>query len=220
MTNNLILIAGWGFKSSIWDSITDNIKDFNILTIDIKQALDDDYVRSLPDNSILIGWSFGGMAAVDIYLKYPSKFKKLILVASSPKFIEEHNYLGVTKAKAEEFYLNYICNPKMQLINFVKLIQYPNKDLSIKKILEDHLDDRNLSIYLKQLFEWDFRNQYQMIKIPILHIIGNKDAIISINNYPSNHQINIINAAPHALFLTHREEFQTSLMEFISNESR
>jgi pimeloyl-[acyl-carrier protein] methyl ester esterase len=216
---NLIFISGWGFKSSIWNNVTADIKSFNILTLDLKQALDEEYISRLPDNSILIGWSFGGMVAVDIYQKYPFKFKKIILVASFPKFIQENYYQGIPRSRAEEFYLNYITNPEIQLIDFLKLIQRPNKDLSIRKILEDNLDDQDLSIYLDQLFSRDLRDEYQMIKIPVLHILGNKDAIVPVNNYPDNHLVHVISGAGHALFITHQEIFQKQLMEFIDDES-
>uniref|UniRef100_A0A1A9UKI9 AB hydrolase-1 domain-containing protein n=1 Tax=Glossina austeni TaxID=7395 RepID=A0A1A9UKI9_GLOAU len=49
----------------------------------------------LPNKSILVGWSLGGLIASQIAIQHPKKFYGLIIISSSPYFCEEKNWPGI-----------------------------------------------------------------------------------------------------------------------------
>ena len=108
---NLVFLHGWGVNSGVWQPLIDILKhQYCITTIDLPgyglnhQQLPTPYnLQSiatlveayLPTNSILVGWSLGGLVAQQIANSYPEKIKQLVLICSSPKFSESDDWPGI-----------------------------------------------------------------------------------------------------------------------------
>ena len=75
---DLVLLHGWGFSGSVFDKFIEKYKNsFRITTIDLpghgkSKSLDSisswskEIAKIIPKNSILIGWSLGGLIAIEI----------------------------------------------------------------------------------------------------------------------------------------------------------
>lgn len=68
---------------------------------DIADAL----LPHLPDQAVYIGWSFGGLLALSIAARYPERVKRIVGIATSPKFIEDKNWLGLPQPGFKESFL-------------------------------------------------------------------------------------------------------------------
>ena len=101
---NLVLLHGWGFNSELFDNLVNEYKDrYQITTIDlpghgqsddVDGGLDDwcnEIIKILPKNPILLGWSLGGLLAIHVASQVPTT--KLILVASTPNFVQSDDWL-------------------------------------------------------------------------------------------------------------------------------
>lgn len=59
--------------------------------------------KKLPKDSILIGWSLGGLVATYLCHISPDKYTALITMASSPKFISSEGWLGISSENILKF---------------------------------------------------------------------------------------------------------------------
>ncbi|AZL16077.1 alpha/beta fold hydrolase [Rickettsiales endosymbiont of Stachyamoeba lipophora] len=212
-SHSVVLLPGLGFKSSIWDFITPSLKDYQVTLIDLPEIdnLDikkiiDIIASKISDNSIIIGWSLGGLIATYLYHLLPHKCSKLALIASTPKFMEDKNWPGITLSQIES-----------NMKNFSGIVQYPNKSTQVRRYLAEHQTAVPAN-HLKLIKSLDAREIYNNLKIPVLNILGEKDAIIPLRQteyFPRFHQIIIIPKAGHVPFLTHTEIIKDELIRFI-----
>ena len=92
---DLALLHGWGFNAELFNNLIDQYQDqYRITKIDlpghgrsaeVAGGIDEwsnEIIKILPNNPILLGWSLGGLLAINIATKI--KLSKLILVASTP----------------------------------------------------------------------------------------------------------------------------------------
>lgn len=200
--NNIVFLPGWGFKASIWQGIGKELCGHNIIYCDLPQLtkkhnrwdfIGDYLAKQIPQNSIIIAWSLGGLAALYLCCLYPQICKKLILVASAPKFT----------AITESFVTSAEKNITLTMEKFLRFVQYPNHSALIRSELKNHLvnvkqEEQSLLYYLKLMQATDLSNIAAALPQPIVQMHGEKDAVVA-----NNGNIKLIKNAGHALFLTH-----------------
>ncbi|WP_343183509.1 alpha/beta fold hydrolase [Buchnera aphidicola] len=235
---NLILIHGVGFNKKIWYFLKKKFnKKFKIYTINLylskkKYNFNIDFknfikkiIYKIPKNSILIGWSIGGLIATIINFKIKKNIILLITICSSPCFKKKKKWPGINtdqinKIKNELFY-----NYKNSIKNFLNL-QKNNKNLKkinilYKKIINKKKPNYNsLKFNIKILKKIDVRHLLKKIKTPILRIYGNLDSIVPIkiskilDSY-LNQKSYIIKNSNHAPFISHEKIFYNKIIKFI-----
>src|SRR5437868_4675623 len=160
-TNNTIaFLPGFGFKASIWQDIASQFPDNKVLFIDFPPAQDNiisvinDHI---PEHAILIAWSLGGNIAIELCLQFPNKYSKLITVASTPKWIDDNEWPGISKEMMDSFYHNAITNLPKLLLKFQQLVNGKNREVQYRKWMASHAMDAtqpaSLLFYLRLLME-------------------------------------------------------------------
>ena len=233
LTKSLMaFISGWGFKSSILKESSLYLKESFLIDLpNIKELTLEGVAynlsRSIPDDTIIIGWSLGGLIGIILATYFPKKVKKLVLLSSSPLFIQREGWSGISLAEANEF-INLAEKSFANLFTyFLALVNYPNKTVRYKHLLRENslniLEHHDLLLkYLKILFLSDIREEYKRIKIPLFHVFGGQDLIVRLNPkelYNLNPQaiIHIIPKSGHLAFLTHEKSYYNQLIEFINH---
>jgi len=224
---HIVFLPGWGFKCSVWQSIASEFNQSLLLDFPVENNITLNHIgnffsQKIPDNSIIIGWSLGGMVALNIAKLFPQKCKKLILVASTPKFVTCENWDGMHQAAADDFFERAYHEDDALLQHFIKLVQFPNRSSLIREYLTNNtLEIEKYKEYLKLLFQSDLRAEYERIAVPILHVLGSNDALV--RSQASNFKqlngatsINVINGAGHVPFLSHKQDFLKMINEFIN----
>lgn len=104
MKPNLVLLHGWGVNSNVWNGVIPSLEEmFHVTTIDLPgygsqvdqpptESLSDMVDAALshaPESAIWCGWSLGGMVAMAASLKQPQRIERLVLVCSTPKFMQD-----------------------------------------------------------------------------------------------------------------------------------
>ena len=189
---DLVLLHGWGFNSELFNDLIEQYKGQYRITMvdlpghgrsnDIDGGLDkwcDEIIKTLPKNPILLGWSLGGLLAIKIATKIA--ISKLILVASTPNFIQANDWpYGIDDNNFRQFSDTLEINLSKGLKRFVSL-QTQDKDQL--KTLNQSIDKfpasaKALNQGLEILLTTDLVDELNQLKIPIEVILGNHDTLV------------------------------------------
>ncbi len=114
----LALVHGWGMNARVFDELAVLLAAaFEVRALDLPghggrddaagntlRGWADELARQLPDNTILLGWSLGGQVAMRAALDHPHKIARLVLLASTPKFVAAEDWrCGMAPADLQEF---------------------------------------------------------------------------------------------------------------------
>jgi pimeloyl-[acyl-carrier protein] methyl ester esterase len=132
----LALVHGWGMNARVFDTLAAMlVADFEVRVLDLPghggrddvadntlQGWADDLARQLPDNAMLLGWSLGGQVAMRAALDHPHKIARLVLLASTPKFVATEDWQrGMALADLQDFGAALLADPEMTLLRFLSL---------------------------------------------------------------------------------------------------
>lgn len=189
---DLVLLHGWGFNSELFNDLIDQYKnEYRITKIDlpghgrsddVRGGLNewcDEIIKILPDNPTLLGWSLGGLLAINIATKI--KISKLILVASTPKFVQSENWLyGIDENNFRQFSDALQLNLSKGLKRFVSL---QTQDKSQLKALNQSIDalpasTQALNQGLEILLNTDLADEFEQLKTSIKVILGDHDTLV------------------------------------------
>ena len=189
---DLILLHGWGFNSELFNELIDQYKNqYRITKIDlpghgrsddVNGGIDDwcdEIIKILPNNPIILGWSLGGLLAINIASKIQTS--QLILVASSPNFVKNERWkFGIDADNFQQFSDALQLNLSKGLKRFVSL---QTQDKAQSKALNQSIDKfpastKALNQGLEILLTTDLLDEFKQLKIPIEVILGNHDTLI------------------------------------------
>jgi pimeloyl-[acyl-carrier protein] methyl ester esterase len=232
---DLVLLHGWGFNSELLNTLVDDYKNQCRITIidlpghgrsaNVDGGLDewcDEIIKILPKNPILLGWSLGGLLAIKIASKIT--LSKLILVASTPKFIQTNLWeFGIDADNFEQFSSALQLNPSKGLKRFISL---QTKDKSKLKALNKAIEQypattQALNQGLEILRNTNLNNQFQKLSIPIEVVLGKYDTLVPVKIDHWYHQNNIkthVLNTGHLPFL-HQDFVLPSMLEVKYNPS-
>ncbi|MFW0056767.1 MAG: alpha/beta fold hydrolase [Coxiella endosymbiont of Dermacentor silvarum] len=230
--SSMAFISGWGLKSSLFKESSLYFRGSLLIDLpDIEELTLERVVHNLsyliPDDTTVIGWSFGGLIGILLATLFPKKVKKLILLSSSPRFIQRGRWPGISLSEANKF-INLAKRSFSNLFNyFLALVNYPNRTVYYKRLLINNSINFSeyhdlLLKYLKILFESDVREAYKRIKIPLFHVFGEQDPIIQLNpkalyNLNPSAVIHVIPESGHLAFLIHEKSYYNQLTNFINH---
>lgn len=237
----LVLLHGWGLNSQVWEGILAPLSShFKILLIDLpgygrSQGYDplslDEMAQiiaqSIPDASIVVGWSLGGLVATRLALDFPEKVQKLVCVASSPCFTQQQDWAGISDEVLTNFQQQLTTAFQRTIERFIALqtLGSPQASQNTKELKKAILSQpqANLQVLnqgLHILQTTDLRGELAKLSLPVLRIYGALDSLIPRRSIPSanevwpNSQSVIIQHAAHAPFISHPEEFCQQLIAF------
>jgi len=224
-SNRIVCLPGFGFKADIFYGLRLPYK--NILSLNWAELrpinldrVTEYLAENIQDDSIIMAWSLGGIYALNLINHYPLKCRKLILINTTPKLLADDNWPGISLLEAQLFKEKISVNFNY----FLALVQFPNKELGIRKILAENLylnkcNRVSMLLYLELLFSADLKKGYDTLKVKTLHILGDCDPLVKIEAFKNennpNVKINLIKGAGHIPFLTHPRKFLIAVQSFI-----
>ena len=242
---DLTLLHGWGLNGAVWDGIRDELAaHFTLHLVDLPghgysqhipitslTAIADDIANALPARGHLLGWSIGGQLAIELAHRVPDQIDKLILVGTTPRFIENDDWaFGKKAAVLDQFATNLIENYGATIRGFLALqiLNQPNQRATIAT-LQAAVSARGapnaaqLTAGLALLRSNDMRNQLAHIAHSTLVIQGDRDALTSeaaarwLAMHIARCHYEMIHFATHAPFLSHREIFVPLVTQFLNS---
>lgn len=224
----VVLFHGWGFDSHIWDTLIPDLLElphaYQIILVDLpgfgqspllswsdfKQQL----FAAVPRPFSVLAWSLGGLFATRLAKEAPDKIKKLLLVASTPYFMQAPNWVGIAPETLNDFYQQLISTPQITRQQFIRS-QLP-ADMYAEETPLAPVDSKlflGLHEGLLILKHWDLRRYLSQLTMPVAYLFGRLDRIVSHktlgilqDTFPQFHY-SLLPHAGHMPFLSHRTGF-------------
>lgn len=132
----LVLVHGWGMNARAFDNLAEHLAGaFDLLVPNLpghggREALSDnslaawaeDLARQLPEGAVLLGWSLGGQVAMRVAIEYPDKVSRLVLLATTPRFVAAPDWLhAMGREDLEAFGAALLAEPRATLLRFLSL---------------------------------------------------------------------------------------------------
>ena len=196
---------------------------------DHPQTLGEDLLKYLPQKAIWMGWSLGGIIASWVALHYPKQVRALINIATSPYFMEDLNWPGISQTALITFSKNLKQDYAKTLTRFLNLQLTPTetskKSLqTLKQMISYQTLPRHetLDAALKIIVDTDLRKKMPKIQMPCLYLLGEKDRLvpaeIAQKLASKNIKMHVIKNAGHLPFLSHTQDFLLILKFFLNTD--
>ncbi|QOL26216.1 pimeloyl-ACP methyl ester esterase BioH [Thalassotalea sp. LPB0316] len=242
----LVLLHGWGVNSAIFEPLSQQLSPyFQVVCLDLPgfgdsintspipyvlESVAEMVANQIPDNSILAGWSLGGLVATKIALNHSEKVSKLIHIASSPCFVVKDAWPGIKANVLASFHQQLDANISKTLSGFLKLqamgSPHVREDIRlIQQLVEQKPQPSKLVLDsgLNILEQVDLRDQLANIQQPFLRIYGKLDSLVPnkavelIDQLAPNSKSVVVEKASHAPFISHQVEFIDILKAWLDN---
>jgi len=181
--SKIYIFSGLGVDRRVFDNI--NFGGLDIEFIDWIDPLKNESLQNYAErislkitaeNPILIGLSFGGMVAVEI--SKILKTERIILIASAKNKFELPAVYRITgKLKLNKLIPKSIFKKQNFITNWIFGIESESEKQLLKSILQD-TDPDFFSWAINEIVNWN----NELTQKNLVHIHGNKDRIIPINN--------------------------------------
>lgn len=242
----LVLIHGWAMNSMVWKSLLDELKKtYQIICVELPGHGKSDYTdawelddllpslaKQLPERCSILGWSLGGMVSLAYADRYPSRVDKLIMLASSAKFVQSKDWTSAQPMEILKLFSQGLMGDSFAAIRrFITLqTQGVGSAKKLNLLLKDVLKQggeaskNGLKSGLDILQYIDLRAALKDIKLPVLMIMGGKDQLVPAAAGKASLGINdgidltVIEEASHVPFLSHPLDVLKAVKKFMSYE--
>lgn len=195
----LALVHGWGMNARVFDELAVLLAAaFEVRALDLPghggrddaagntlRGWADELARQLPDNTILLGWSLGGQVAMRAALDHPYKIARLVLLASTPKFVATEDWPhGMAPADLQDFGAALLAEPEATLLRFLSLQTrgMPGQKTLLQRLRQTLLaappaSAEALAGGLAMLRDTDLRAELPQLAQPVLVLHGALDTL-------------------------------------------
>ena len=234
------MIHGWGFDTGVFKGLIEILANrFRIQTIDLpgygdqmlvgKSSLSDLALfvsDQVSEQAIYLGWSMGGLIALELTKNHPEKMESLILMTSTPSFAKKENWsYAMDRSILENFVSAYNKEPELTLDKFSYLASEGSKNprnwiRELKKLSTSKVDPLVLEQGLQILLNTDLRENFKDLEIPTLMIFGEKDSLVpvgvekEINLLNKEIKTKIISGSGHTPFLTDTKLVAETIIDY------
>ena len=191
---NLVLLHGWAFNSDIFLNLINKYKkNYCITVIDLPghgrspnidgdlESWCNEIIKLIPEKSILLGWSLGGLLST--FIANQIKVNELILVATSPCLVNKNNWrFGIESQVFNQFVNNLKSDSTKTLKRFVSLQSNDKAQIQAlhQSIQKYPASQSALDIGLEIILNSDLRDNYKNISIPKKSILGSLDTLVPV----------------------------------------
>lgn len=245
MQNDLVLLHGWGMNRDVWQLLMPEltfayegkVKSLDLSGFGTAPLIEPPYTlhraceqiaSQLSEQSVLVGWSLGGLCALYIAKHWAEKVSKVILVASSPCFITKLNWQGIKPEVLDDFTQQLVTHSDKTVARFLAIQAMGSESAKadvkqLKQLMEQSPPPSELALKagLEILKQQDFRHTFSQLTQPIAGIFGRLDALVpyktvrKMQQLHPNFEIAVIDKASHAPFISHKNEFLAALKSML-----
>ena len=244
--NPILLLHGWALNGRVWDEVVPALSQYGqVITVDLPGhgksdlpangpfdlgSLCDELEPLLAENTMVMGWSLGGLIAFNLSHRYPELIKKLVIVAGSPQFVQSSDWPHAMPEETFNGFATTLVDDYRATIQRFLAIQALGSEharhaimaLRARVFINGEPRLAALRAGLNLLSNSNVRNQLPEIHCSTLIILGGKDTLVpagagaeTVALLPGA-QLEIIKGAGHAPFISHANEFLKITTAFIN----
>lgn len=238
---SLVLLHGWGMNQAVWQQWLPLLeKDWAVSTPDLPgfgasghypepyrlEAVCQQLEAELPESSVLCGWSLGGLVALALAVRYPERFKALVLLAASPCFMGQDHWPGMKATMFQQFQrqLSQNINQTIQRFLAIQAMGSPSAREDIKCLRQAILQQpapQQVAIEggLDLLASSDLRDELSQLNTPVFAGFGRLDTLVPVSVIEAmqacQHKavMHRFEHASHAPFISHPHETAAWLLD-------
>ena len=241
----VVLVHGWGLHGGIWNDVAARlISDHRVLVVDLPghgrsrdaacsitlAMLADAVAERVTEPAIWVGWSLGGLVALDVARRHADKVAKLALVGATPRFVQGPDWTAAMPAGMfREFSAGLAGHYRATLQRFLSLQAGSDEQgrAVIKRLRGDLFEHGEpeaeaLSNGLAILEQSDLRADLPALNRPALVLHGEHDRLAppAAGEYLAAHlphgRFVLLERAGHAAFLSQPQRFMDALRGFLA----
>jgi pimeloyl-[acyl-carrier protein] methyl ester esterase len=244
----LVLLHGWGMNLRVFDGLRAALGVYHRVTaIDLpghgrspwtppgwpQQQLAG-LSAMLPRGATLVGWSLGGQLALQLASESALAVRRLVLIASSPRFVRADDWPhGLPAATLQQFAAQLERDADKAIADFLELqVRGSANAAAVRATLQSSLRRHGtahpdaLTAGLALLEHNDLRELARRIDVPVLVIAGQYDRVAppraaqALAQLLPQAQLLQIRRAGHAPFISHPEQVSAALLAFTRHDER
>lgn len=241
---DLVLLHGWAMHRGIWNIIRRQLaQNFRLHLVDLPghgdsptpwingpdalNNMSEMIIDSLPENSIICGWSLGGQIAMKLALDVPERINTLVLVSTTPSFIQHAGWKYAMEETTLKLFMKNLKKDYITTLNrfFTLQVSGDADTFSLlrqlrKNVLQKGVPDKNgLQIGMQILLTTNLRKSITRITQPTILLHGEYDVIVPPNAARWMHKnlksskLTMFPACGHIPFLSHPIQFLSSIVK-------
>lgn len=227
----LVLIHGWAMHAGIWQGWLPELEEHDLWLVDLPghghshalplpetpASVAEALLQQLPEKARWLGWSMGGLVALEAALQAPQRVQQLIMLAATPCFVQRPDWpLGKQPALFQAFSRQLREDRQRLLQQFLLLeVQGCPQARSLVRQMQAWLESapqasmQGLSTGLQWLETIDLRPQLATLEIPSLWLGGTRDrlvhpqALAAAAGLCPDGRVQLCEGAIHAPFISH-----------------
>jgi pimeloyl-[acyl-carrier protein] methyl ester esterase len=244
---DVVLLHGWALHGGMWGTWLDALAvDHRLHLLDLPghgRSPWDANARDLaglvravlphvPPGSVVLGWSLGGLLALELARRHPGHVDALVLVATTPKFVADPGWEhGVSPEVLEQFSRGLDVDYRGTVQNFLALqVRGDERAIETLRALRRSLashgepDPRALEAGLGILRRTDLRDDLARIAVPALVIAGEHDRLtppaagLELATRLASARMCLVERSGHAPFLSHPDAVLREVRGFLDRQ--
>jgi len=241
---DLVLLHGWAMHSGIWNGVRNQLAQyFRLHLVDLPghglspthwidtpgtlERMSEIVAESLPESSIICGWSLGGQVAMELALHEPERIKKLVLVSTTPSFVQREDWIWGIEADTLKLFMRNFKRDYVSTLNRFLTLQVSggsNTSVLLTQLRESIFqegkpDEVGLQTGMQILLTTDIRERIKSIDQPVKLLHGENDVIAHPNaarwmhEHLQNSELVMLPHCGHTPFLSHTNQFIINIIQ-------
>lgn len=242
---DLVLLHGWAMHGGVFAPLVDALRaDFTLHVVDLPghghsrdsvlalqlAPVVDTLAARLPP-ALWLGWSLGGLFALEAAHRHPLQVRGLVMLASTPRFVRGDDWPhGMSAEIFQDFAHGLRHDYRGTLDRFIALEAFGSDDARSEiRALRDAVFARGepaaqvLADGLGLLETGDLRDVLPALRMPGLWLAGRRDRLVSPRAMEAaaalapQARVHVVASAGHAPFLTHPDAVADAVRAFAAD---
>jgi pimeloyl-[acyl-carrier protein] methyl ester esterase len=227
---SLFWISGWGFPAAALDPLRGRLGEAPAVDL---AGLPAPFAESLRSRlaagrapATLVGWSIGGLLAMETAIAEPGRVRALVLISSTARFCADDGYpAGAPTPVVRGLIQEWKGQREVILADFFRRCRQPDRlgpdELNAAVAAARHFEPETLRDGLRYLLETDLRARLNEVACPTLILHGTDDQIIPglaafyLHQAIPNNRLVTYDGAGHDLPIRRPDEVSAEIRSFL-----